>query len=59
MYKIQDKPVLKNGALSAIKVMNYTITCDHRLIDGAVAARFLKSFLEKIEKPGLLLAHMQ
>lgn len=58
MYKIQDKPVIKNGQLASIKVMNYTITCDHRLIDGAVAARFLKSFLEKMEKPGKLMMGM-
>lgn len=59
MYKIQDKPVIKNGQLSAIKVMNYTVTADHRLIDGAVAARFLKSFLEKIEKPGRLMLSLR
>ena len=59
MYKIEEKPVIRNGQLAAIKVMNYTITCDHRLIDGAVAARFLKSFLEKIEQPGRLMLNMQ
>lgn len=58
MYKISDKPVITDGELHAIKVMNYTITCDHRLIDGAVAARFLKSFLEKIENPGRLMLDM-
>jgi pyruvate dehydrogenase E2 component (dihydrolipoamide acetyltransferase) len=58
MYKISEKPVINNGELHAIKVMNYTITCDHRLIDGAVAARFLKSFLEKIENPGRLMLDM-
>lgn len=58
MYKIDEKPVIKNGQLSAIKVMNYTITADHRLIDGAVAARFLKSFIERIENPGRLMMEM-
>ncbi|MBX3034833.1 MAG: dihydrolipoyllysine-residue acetyltransferase [Bdellovibrionaceae bacterium] len=58
MYKISEKPVIRDGQLAAIKTMNYTITCDHRLIDGAVAARFLKSFLEKIEKPGKLMMGM-
>lgn len=55
MYKIQDKPVIKDGQLAAIKVMNYTITADHRLIDGAVAANFLKSFFAKIQNPGVLM----
>lgn len=58
MYKIQEKPVLRNGQLAAQKCMNFTATCDHRLIDGAVAARFLKAFLEKIEKPGRLMMDM-
>lgn len=55
MYKIQDKPIIKNGQLSSIKVMNYTITADHRLIDGAVAANFLKSFFNKIQNPGVMM----
>jgi len=58
MYKIQDKPVIKDGQLTAIKVMNYTITADHRLIDGAVAANFLKSFFQKIQNPGILMMGM-
>ena len=58
MYKIQDKPIIKDGQLSSIKVMNYTITADHRLIDGAVAANFLKSFFQKIQNPGILMMGM-
>ncbi len=56
MYKIADKPILKDGKIDFIKSMNYTITADHRLIDGAVAANFLKSFFNKIQNPGVLLA---
>lgn len=58
MYKIDEKPVIKNGQLAAIKVMNFTVTADHRLIDGAVAARFLKAFIERIENPGKLLVEL-
>ena len=58
MYKIQDKPVLKDGSLAFIKSMNYTVTADHRLIDGAVAANFLKSFFNKIQNPGVLMMGM-
>lgn len=58
MYKIQDKPVILNGQLAAIKVMNYTITCDHRLIDGAVAANFLRAFFQKIQNPAVLMMNM-
>lgn len=58
MYKIDEKPVIKNGQLTAIKVMNYTMTADHRLIDGAVAAKFLASFIGRIENPGKLLVEL-
>lgn len=58
MYKISDRPVIEKGELKAIKVMNYTITCDHRLIDGAVAANFLKAFFTRIENPGRLMMDM-
>ncbi|AGH94917.1 2-oxo acid dehydrogenase subunit E2 [Pseudobdellovibrio exovorus] len=59
MYKIQDKPVLKkDGSIGFIKSMNYTVTADHRLIDGAVAANFLKSFFSKIQNPGVLMMGM-
>lgn len=58
MYKIDEKPVIRNGQLAAIKVMNFTITADHRLIDGAVAAKFLKAFLERIQNPGRLMMDM-
>jgi len=59
MYKISDKPILKaDGSIGFIKSMNYTITADHRLIDGAVAANFLKSFFQKIQNPGVLMMGM-
>lgn len=63
MYKISEKPVIKRDAsgamtLDAIKVMNFTITADHRLIDGAVAANFLKAFMHRIENPGILMLDM-
>lgn len=62
MYKISDKPVIKQGAngieIDVIKSMNFTITADHRLIDGAVAANFLKAFINRIENPGVLMLDM-
>lgn len=58
MYKISEKPVIRDGKLEAIKVMNYTITADHRLIDGAVAANFLKAFLNRIQNPNVLMVEM-
>jgi pyruvate dehydrogenase E2 component (dihydrolipoamide acetyltransferase) len=59
MYKIQDKLSLSaDGKVTSQKFMNFTITADHRLIDGAVAANFLKAFISKLEKPGMLMMEM-
>ena len=55
MYRIFDKPVLKNGSYQPCPFMNFSITSDHRLIDGAVAARFMSQFAERIENPSLIL----
>ena len=63
MYKIQDKPIAvknKDGKMEIefIKSMNFTITADHRLIDGAIAIRFLQAFIARIENPGILMLDM-
>ncbi|HEX4924509.1 MAG TPA: dihydrolipoamide acetyltransferase family protein [Bdellovibrionales bacterium] len=55
MYKISERPVFKNGELVAANVMNVTCTADHRLIDGAVAARFLTAVIARLENPGMLM----
>ena len=56
MYKITDRLFLeKDGKVGSVKVMNLSITADHRLIDGAEAARFLKAFIERLENPGVLM----
>lgn len=59
MYKISDKLILgENNQVKVVKSMNFTVTADHRLIDGAVAANFLKSFIGKIQNPGRLMLDM-
>ncbi len=58
MYKIQDKPVWNGTEFTRGQFMNFTITCDHRLIDGAVAANFMKSFAGRIENPSQLMLDM-
>lgn len=58
MYKIQDKPVWNGKEFTRGQFMNFTITCDHRLIDGAVAANFMKSFAARIENPSQLMLDM-
>lgn len=59
MYKIMDKPVWNGKEFARGQFMNFSITCDHRLIDGAVAANFMKSFVQRIENPSALLLDMR
>lgn len=58
VYKIQDKPIWNGKEFTRGQVMNFTITCDHRLIDGAVAANFMKAFAARIENPSQLMLDM-
>ncbi|MES2854266.1 MAG: dihydrolipoamide acetyltransferase family protein, partial [Bdellovibrionota bacterium] len=62
MYKIQDKPLITQGPngleLDIAKVMNYTVTADHRLLDGAMIANFLKAMIARLENPGVLMLDM-
>ncbi len=47
-----DEPVIdKTGAIVAGKRMTVTMSCDHRVIDGALGARWLQAFAELFEKP--------
>lgn len=64
MYKLEDTPFKVMGPSGEVgfefkPTMNFTLTCDHRLIDGAVAARFLKALIARLENPTLLLMDMR
>lgn len=52
---IVEKPVIKKGQIVIGHTMKVTISSDHRIIDGAVAARFLRDLKILIEKPVALL----
>lgn len=47
----KEKAVVKNGALSIATVMTATLSVDHRAVDGAVGAEFLKVFKGLMEEP--------
>lgn len=53
--RIRDRVVAINGAPAVRPTMFCTVAADHRVLDGALAARFLASFAELLENPGLLL----
>ena len=50
-----EKPVVKNGQIVAGLRMNLGVSCDHRVVDGAVAAAFLAEVKKLIEEPALML----
>lgn len=50
-----EKPVVVNGQITIGQRMNLTLSCDHRVVDGAVGAKFLGELRGLIEKPALLL----
>lgn len=52
----EQRAVVKNGALAIATVMSVTLTCDHRVVDGAVGSAWLAAFKSLIEEPvGLML----
>jgi len=45
------RPVVKDGELAIATIMSVTLTCDHRVVDGAIGANWLAVFKRLIEKP--------
>ncbi len=52
---IEERPVVVAGQLVVRPLMHMTLTCDHRAIDGADGAEFLRTLRELLEEPGLAL----
>ncbi|MES2474483.1 MAG: dihydrolipoamide acetyltransferase family protein [Verrucomicrobiota bacterium] len=50
-----EKPVVKNGQIVPGLRMNLGLSCDHRVVDGAVGAAFLAEIKKLIEQPALML----
>jgi pyruvate dehydrogenase E2 component (dihydrolipoamide acetyltransferase) len=51
----EERPVITDGALAKATVMTVTLTCDHRVVDGATGARWLQAFKGFIEDPMTML----
>jgi pyruvate dehydrogenase E2 component (dihydrolipoamide acetyltransferase) len=52
----EERAVVRNGQLAVATMMTATLSSDHRVIDGATAARFMKVFKDIVENPVLALA---
>ena len=54
--KVREMPVIVDGELEARKLMNLSLSCDHRVVDGWDAANFLQAMKKLIEHPLRLLS---
>ena len=53
---IKQQAVVKNGELAVGNIMKVTLSCDHRVVDGATGAKFLQTFAQFLEEPLRILA---
>jgi len=51
----EDRVIVKDGKMVIATVMTVTLTCDHRVVDGAVGAAFLGAFKQYMEEPAAML----
>jgi pyruvate dehydrogenase E2 component (dihydrolipoamide acetyltransferase) len=48
---VQQRPVVRDGQIVVGQQMEVTLTCDHRIVDGATGALFLREFKKNLENP--------
>ena len=53
---MEDRPVVRSGEIVIRPIMNLSLTADHRVVDGSVAAEFLQRVKTLLENPALILA---
>jgi len=51
----EQKPVVIDGDIEIANIMTVTLSCDHRVVDGALGAQLLQAFKSYIEQPALML----
>ena len=54
--RVEEKPVFENGRVVAQPRMRITMSCDHRVIDGATGAKFLQTLRSYLEEPMMMIA---
>ena len=47
----EQRAIVKSGALAIATIMSCTLSCDHRVVDGAVGAQWIAAFKKMIEDP--------
>jgi pyruvate/2-oxoglutarate dehydrogenase complex dihydrolipoamide acyltransferase (E2) component len=59
LHTIKERPVVVAGQVAVRRMIYLTVSFDHRIIDGAEAARFMTDLVDLIQNPELLLVRMQ
>lgn len=54
---VKQVPIVSDGVVLPGYVMKVTLSCDHRVVDGAVGAAFLRTFQQLLEDPSKMLVH--
>ena len=54
--KVKEMPVVVDGELEIRKMMNLSLSCDHRVVDGWDAASFMQALKKLLENPLRLLS---
>ena len=53
---VEDRVVAVNGEMTIRPRMRLTMSCDHRVVDGATGAKFLQTLRQNLEEPVMMLA---
>jgi pyruvate dehydrogenase E2 component (dihydrolipoamide acetyltransferase) len=59
IYKIQEKPIVKNGEIVIGKTMHLSLSLDHRVVDGAIGGYFCNAVIERLQNPAKLLLDLK
>jgi pyruvate/2-oxoglutarate dehydrogenase complex dihydrolipoamide acyltransferase (E2) component len=54
VHRATDRPVVRDGQIVIRKMMNLSITFDHRILDGMTAAKFVLNVVRLLEHPAVL-----
>ncbi len=58
VYKVQEKPIVKNSEIVVGKTMHLSLSLDHRVVDGAVGGYFCNAIIARLQEPARLLMEM-
>ena len=58
IHNLQERAVVRGGQIVIRQMMNISLSCDHRVVDGDVGAAFAQEVKACLEEPGRLMLHM-